>query len=185
MLPYLAADVQVTITVIREYITNRFKEYKTIQSALGPLLKPKNESKLPPPEINAGAALMGDGEGTAGRGGRSGRRGRGGGGWRGGKSGWSDKGNSQDGNTENKPPQKRTYEKATPSCAFCVAKKRPQTTHKIGVCPWISATSKSDLITALPNLCLGCFKLKTVGEHTCSAYLKDGGRANTSVLSTN
>ena len=36
------ADVGVTVTVIRQYITNRFCKYKTMANALGPLIKPKD-----------------------------------------------------------------------------------------------------------------------------------------------
>ena len=168
--------MKVSVTVIRQYITNRFREYEIMANVLGPPIKPKYEPKLPRPvDITAGAAITEGGEGAAGRGGRGGRTGRGGGGWRGGRSKWPDKVDPPNGNTGGAPPEKRKYEKQTPSCASCVAKKRPQNTHGIGACPWIIAAGKSDLITTLPNLCLGCLRLKKVGEHKCPDWFKEGG----------
>ena len=120
-------------------------------NALGPPVKPKYEPKLPRPiNITAGAAITDGGGGAAGRGGRGARAGHGGGGWQGGRSKWPNKVDPPGGNTGADPPEKKKYEKPPPSCPFCVAKKRPQTAHIIGACPWITAASKSDLITALP-----------------------------------
>ena len=70
---------------------------------------------------------------------------------------------------------KKKPEKHVRSCAFCVAKNRPANPHYIGVCPWISASTKSDLTTTLPTLCLGCFRLKRSSGHKCPDYLKEGG----------
>ena len=146
-------------------------------NALGPPVKQKYEPKLPRPvDITAGAAITEGGGGRAGRGGRGASAGRGGGGWRGGRSKWPDKVDPRGGNTGAALPEKKKYEKPHPSCLFCVAKKRPQTAHIIGACPWITAASKSDLITALPNLCLDCLKLKKVGEHKCPNWYKEGGQ---------
>ena len=101
--------------------------------------------------------------------------GRSGGGWQGGRSKWPNKVDSPDGNAGVFPPEKKKYEKPPPSCHFCVAKKRPQSTHTMGACPWITAASKSDLLTTLPNLCLGCLKLKRGGEHKCLDNFREGG----------
>ena len=79
ILHYLEADVKVSVTVIREYITNRFREYETMANALGPPIKPKYKPKLPrlpPVNITAGAAITAGGEGAAGQGGRGGRAGQ-------------------------------------------------------------------------------------------------------------
>ena len=65
ILHYLEADVKVSVTVIREYITNRFREYEAIANALGPPIKPNYKPKLPRPvDITAGAAITAGGEGT-------------------------------------------------------------------------------------------------------------------------
>ena len=64
ILHYLKANVKVSVTVIRGYITNRFQEYETMANALGPPIKPKYEPKLPRPvDITAGAAITEGGEG--------------------------------------------------------------------------------------------------------------------------
>ena len=137
-----------------------------MSSTLGPLNKhkePKN-SRFNNADILSGAAA------TAGVG-ADGTGGRGGGGGRGGKYSqrkWPDTGRSGSDNTDERPPARRK-----PKCDFCVAKHRPNTEHLLTSCPWISSASKSDLLTTLPNLCLGCFKLKT-GTHKCPSYLSDG-----------
>ena len=88
ILHYLKANVQVSVTEIRGYITNRFQVYETMINAL---VKQKYEPKLPrPAEITAGAAITDGGEVGAGRGGRGASAGRGDGGWRGGRSKWPD-----------------------------------------------------------------------------------------------
>ena len=59
------------MTVIRQYITNRFREYETMANALGTPIKPKYEPKLPrlpPVDITAGAATTEEGEGAGGQG---------------------------------------------------------------------------------------------------------------------
>ena len=56
-----------------------------------------------------------------------------------------------------------------------MAKKRPDTTHWLHACPWVNSASKSDLVTTLPTLCLGCLKRKGgTDKHTCSASLSEG-----------
>ena len=47
VLPYLKANVIVTITTIREFISNRFQEYEAMINALGPPPKQKPEFKPP------------------------------------------------------------------------------------------------------------------------------------------
>ena len=54
---------------------------------------------------------------------------------------------------------------------------KPNSWHPLHACPWISATSKSDVLTTLPNLCLGCLRLKRGREHKCPDYFKEGGTA--------
>ena len=69
ILHYLEADVKVTVTVIRQYITNKFREYETMANALGPPVKLKYELKLPrlpPVNITAGAAITEGGKGAGG-----------------------------------------------------------------------------------------------------------------------
>ena len=78
VLPYLGQDVEVTISVIRLYITNRFREYEMMSNALGPPFKAKEQKtpRLPNVEITAGAATTADGGGadkTSEQGGRGGR----------------------------------------------------------------------------------------------------------------
>ena len=168
-----------TVTIIRQYITNRFREYDSMASALGPPIKQKYKPKmprLPSVDITAGAATTEEGDWAGGRGGRVGRGGRNGRGGRQGKNKLPYNVYSPNGNTEGAPPGKKKYEKQAPSCAFCVAKKRPPNPHYMGACPWISAASKSDLITTLPNLSLGGLRLKTVGEHKCPDLYKERGR---------
>ena len=81
VLHYLKANVKVSITEIRGYISNRFQEYEAIGNVLGPPPKQRYEPKLPcPAEITAGAAITDGGEVGAGRGASAGH---GGGGWRG------------------------------------------------------------------------------------------------------
>ena len=64
ILHYLKANVQVSVTEIRGYITNRFQEYETMINALGPPVRQKYEPKLPRPvEITAGAAITDGGGG--------------------------------------------------------------------------------------------------------------------------
>ena len=58
--------MKVTVTVIRQYITNRFREYESMASALGPPIKQKYKPKLPrlaPVDITAGAAITEGGKG--------------------------------------------------------------------------------------------------------------------------
>ena len=75
MLPYSGQDVEVTITVICEYITNRFRQYETIANVFGPPVKTrdKKRSHLPGIEITAGAAIIGEGEGAGEPGGGGGQ----------------------------------------------------------------------------------------------------------------
>ena len=40
MLPYFGQEVEVTISVIRLYITNRFRQYETIANVCGPPSRP-------------------------------------------------------------------------------------------------------------------------------------------------
>ena len=70
----LEADVGVIVTLIRQYITNRFCEYKTMANALGPPIKPKEPKlpRLPSVDITAVAATTEEGEGAGGPGGRGG-----------------------------------------------------------------------------------------------------------------
>ena len=162
VLHYLKANVKVSITEIQGYISNRFQEYEAIGNVLGPPTKQRYEPKLPrPAEITAGAAITDGGEVGAGRGGRGAGSGRGGGSWRG-RSRGPNKVDSPEGNTGVFPPEKKKYEKRPRSCQFCISKTRPQNAHNMGYCPWITAASKSNLLTTLLNLCLGCFILKKV-----------------------
>ena len=175
VLHYLKANVKVSITEIRKYIANCFQEYEAIGNVLGPPPKQRYKLKLPrPAEITAGAAITDGGELGAGRGGRGAGSGRGGGGYRGRNRG-PNKVDSPEGNTGVFPPEKKKYEKLPPSCHFCVAKKRPQNGNNMTACPWITAASKSDLLTTLPNLCLGCLQLKTSGEQKCPKKFKEEG----------
>ena len=178
VLHYLKANVKVSITEIRKYIATCFQEYEAIANVLGPPPKQRYEPKLPrTAEITAGAANTdGSGEG-AGRGGRGAGSGRGGWGHKGRNKG-PNKVDSLEGNTGVIPPEKKKYEKQSwppPSCQFCVAKKRQQNAHFLSACPWITTAGKSDLLTTLPNLCLGCLKLKRGGEHKCPDNFKEGG----------
>ena len=136
-------------------------------STLGPLHKHKDQknSRVNNADILSGAAA------TAGVG-ASGANERSGGGGRGGKPSqrrWPDTGRSGKDNTDGRPPATRKH-----TCELCVAKTKPSPGHPITACPWISSTSKSDLLTTLPNLCLGCLKLKSTGTHKCPNYLSDG-----------
>ena len=155
-----------TITVIRLYIENRFNEYELMSSTLGPVNKhkePKN-SRLNNADILSGAAATA-GVGADGTGGLGGVGGRGG---KYSQRKWPDTGRSGSDNTDERPPARKGNK-----CDFCVAKTRPKTGHYLTFCPWISSASKSDLLTTLPNLCLGCFKLKK-GTQKCPSYLSDG-----------
>ena len=167
VLHYLSRPATATITVIHLYIENRFKEYELMSSTLGPVNRykePKN-SRLNNANILSGAAATAGvgADGTGGQGG-DGRRGR-----KYSQRKWPDAGCSGRDNTViRRPPAKGKHK-----CDFCVAKSRPSTDHHITFCPWISSASKSDLLTTMPSLCLGCFKLKT-GTHKCPGYLSDG-----------
>ena len=80
ILLYLETDVGVSITVIRQYKPNQFREYETMANALGPPIKPKNKPKLPRfPPVDITASYHEGGRGgrrtrltrwTSGRGGR-------------------------------------------------------------------------------------------------------------------
>ena len=150
-----------------------------MSSMLGPVRKhkePKNP-RFTDAEILAGAAATAAGAGadrTSGQGGRGGGGGHGGGGGQGGKIGrgkWPDTGQIANDNTDERPHGRR---KGVKICAFCVAKQRSNTEHLIRFCPWLSSTSKSDLLTTLPNLYLGCLQPKE-GAHKCPDNLKEGG----------
>ena len=149
-----------------------------MSSALGPPIKNKENKtpRLTNVEITAGAATTADGAGADGTSGRGGRGGRGGGGGQGGERGrrkWPDNGHTANEHTGGRPPGKKRSD--TPqSCIYSVAKKRPGTDHFIGSCPWITGAIKSDLLTTLPNLCLGCLRLK-VAAHKYPDNLKEGG----------
>ena len=174
VLPYLSQVIPTTISAVRLYIANRFQQYELMTSTLPSLSKSK-DSKHPRSnnsntELLAGAAATtvdggadgadGKGKGGGDRGG--GGRGRGTGG-RGGQRRWPDAGRTSNNNSDGRPPGGRQGVK---SCRFCVAKSRPDTAHKISSCPWISCASKSNLLTALPNICLGCLSVKS-GTHKC------------------
>ena len=148
-------------------------------STLGSLAEHK---ELKSPRSNNGKILDGaaatasdtGADGTNRQGGGRGRGGGRGGGGRGGRLGrrkWPDNGRTTNDNTDRRPPGRRKHVR---SCTFCVAKKRPDTAHIIGFCQWLSSTSKSDLLTTLPNVCLGCLRTKD-GAHKCPENLKEGG----------
>ena len=178
-----------TITVICQYITNRFREYETIVNFFGsPTLKPKEPKlpRLPAIDITTGASTTEDGEGARGPGGRSGRGGRGGKGRRGGcqvRSKWPDTMYPANVNTGSPPHGKKRNEKPIPSCTFCVPKKSPPNPHYIGGCPWISAATKSDLLTTLPNFCLGCLRQKTAEEHNILTVIRKTAETDMSARS--
>ena len=145
-----------------------------MSSTLGPVNRhkePKNPRFNNTGILSGAAATAGLGaDGGGGGGGADGTGGRGGGGGRGGKYSrrkWPDAGRSGGVNTGERPPAR------VKKCDFCVAKTRPVTAHTLTSCPWISSASKSDLITTLPNLCLGCFRIKT-GSHKCPDHVSDG-----------
>ena len=128
ILHYLKANVQVSITEIRGYISNRFQEYEAMINALGPPTKQRYEPKLPrPAEITAGAAITDGGEVGAGRGGRGASAGRGGGGWQGGRSKWPNKVDSPDGNTGAFPPRRKRMRNRPP----LVLSVSPRNGHKV------------------------------------------------------
>ena len=54
ILPYLGADVGLTISVIHLYITNRFWEYKMMANTLGPPLKTKDQKMPRLPSVGPG-----------------------------------------------------------------------------------------------------------------------------------
>ena len=178
VLPYLSRTATTTITDMRLYIENRFREYEMLSTVLGHDTKPR-EPKKPRhdnPGILLGAAATTGPEagGARGRGGNGGKMGRGGGrrsgGGRGGGRGGSSWGRRWPGagRSDNYPEAK---------CAFCVEKKRPDTSHLIFNCPWITSASKSDLATTLPTLCLGCFRSKGPPgspQHKCSPKESEG-----------
>ena len=166
VLPYLSQAATATISVIRLYIANRFKEYELMASTLGPMGKSKElkNPRLTNAKILAGAvATAGAGaDGTSGQGGGGGR----GGGGRGGKNSrrkWPNTGRSANDNTDGRLPGRRYGVKI---CEFYVAKQRPYTERLIGWCPWLSSARKSDLLTTQPKLCLGCLRQKD-GTHKC------------------
>ena len=137
-----------------------------MSSTLGPVNKHKEPKN---PRFNNADILSGAGA-TAGvgAGGAGGRRGGGGRGGKYSQRKWPDTGRSGSDNTDERRPARKSKK-----CYFCVAKTRPKTQHLLTSCPWISSASKSDLLTTLPNLCLGCFKLKT-GTHKCPGYMSNG-----------
>ena len=150
-----------------------------MSSALGPLIKNKEQKtpRLTKIEVTAGAATTANSagaDGTSGREGRGGYGGREGGGGPGGQRGrrkWPNTGHTANKNMGKRPPGKKRTAK---SCTFCVAKKRPGADHLIGSCQWLNSASKSNLLTTLPNLCLGCLRLKEA-IHKCPDNLKEGG----------
>ena len=179
VLPHLSQEIPETISVVCLYIANRFQEYELMASTLGSLAEHK---ELKSPRSNNGKILDGaaatasdtGADGTNRQGGGRGRGGGRGGGRRGGKPGrrkWPDNGRTSNNNTDRRPPGRRKHVR---SCTFCKAKKRPDTAHIIGFCQWLSSTSKSDLLTTLPNVCLGCLCTKD-GAHRCPENLKEGG----------
>ena len=118
LLPYLSQAVTATISVIRLYIDNRFKEYEMMSSTLRPLSKNK-EPKTPymtNAKILAGAATTAAGAGadrTSGQGGQVGGGGRGGGSGQGGKIGrrkWPDTGRTGNVNTDAHRERKEVVE---------------------------------------------------------------------------
>ena len=57
-----------------------------------------------------------------------------------------------------------------------MAKQNPSTDHPLSKCPWVSATTRSDLQQTLPQLCVGCLYIKQpTGVHTCPPQFKEGG----------
>ena len=140
-----------------------------MSSTLPSLNKPKDpkhpRSNNTSMELFPGAAattLDSGADRADGKGGGRGGRGRGGGG-QGGQRRWPDAGRTSNNNSDGRPPGGKQGVK---SCPFCVAKSRPNPSHGIGCCPWISCAKKSNLLTALPNICLGCLRIKS-GPHKC------------------
>ena len=82
MLPYFGQEIEVTISVIRLFMTNRFLQYEIIANVCGPPVKTRDKkvSHLDSVEITAGAATIGEGKGAEepGGGGGCGRPGGGG-----------------------------------------------------------------------------------------------------------
>ena len=141
-----------------------------MSSTLGPV----NKHKKPQNSCFNNADILSGAAATAGVG-ADGTDGRSGGGGRGGKHSqrkWLDTGRSGKDNTDERSPANRKHK-----CEFCVAKQKPNTEHYLPVCPWITSTSKSNLLTTLPTLCLGCLKFKR-GTHKCPDHLSDGQLAN-------
>ena len=166
VLHYVSQAATATITVIRVYVEERFQQYELMASTLGPLHRHKDQknSRGNNAEILSGAAA------TAGFGaGGANERGGGGGRGRGRGRRWPDSERSGKDNADGRPPATKKH-----TCEFCVAKTNPSTGHAISACPWISSASKSDLLTTLPNLCLGCFQLKSAGTHKCPNWMSDG-----------
>ena len=134
--------------------------------------KPRLPHSRSPPDITAGAATTEEDKGTEGPGrGRPAKRGNGpGGGGRRGSSGLPPP--AAGGRDGGKP------ERSPPTCAYCVAKKKPPNPHYVDSCPWISAASHSDLVATLPNLCVGCLRQKkppgSSAQHKCPHFLRTG-----------
>ena len=153
VLPYLSQGTM--ILAVQLYIANRFQQYELMTST-SPSLSKSKDSKHPRSnntntELLAGAATTtvdSGADGADGKGGGQGGRGQGGGG-RGGQRRWPDSGRTSNNNSDGRPPGGKQGVK---SCPFCVAKRRPNTAHGIGSCPWISCANNSNLQTALPNI---------------------------------
>ena len=155
---FLESERGVTIADMRTFLAERFRVYELISTSLGVPAKPRLPHSRTPANITAGAAITEEEKEKEGLGReRPAKRGRGPrGGGRGGHAGLPHHGAGQEDGGKPKP--------STPTCNYCVAKKRPPNPHSASSCPWFSAASHSDLVATLPNLCLGCLRQKNAAR---------------------
>ena len=118
ILPLLQDNRGVTIEVMLDYISDRFKTYEMIAAALGPGTKPKYPPPPPrfkPVDITAGAAIVEDEQQPRGRG-----RGRGG------RFRGQDRGGGlQDPLQPGAEGGKEQVVRRPPVCEYCTTKKNP------------------------------------------------------------
>ena len=154
ILPLLQDNRGVTIEVMLDYISDRFKTYEMIAAALGPGTK----SKYPPApprfkstlDIVAGAALVEGEQQQQPRGRRRGRGGR--------SRGQGRVGEQQDPPHPGAGGGKETVLRKPLICEYCAAKKKAPADHHMSMCQWISAATQSDLVQTLPKICTGCLQ---------------------------
>ena len=190
ILHYLKANVKVSVTIIREYVTHRYQQYETMSNVLGsPIraMEPQLPSR-PPVDVIASAAAMEEDEGAGGGGDKGGAE----------EQGeeeyddeeydeeYDDEEYEDEGQYEDEPEEKaetklkeherdevsrpidKTNHGTPPICLFC-QKKGMTADHWMSDCKKVKTSSKTEIQQM--GFCSLCLYLKQpYSQHWCKEY---------------